>query len=343
MHRALQLAKNGLGSVSPNPMVGCVITHNNIVIGEGWHQQFGEAHAEVNAINSVKNKELLKDATVYVTLEPCSYVGKTPACSDLLITSRVKKVVVATLDPNPKVAGSGIAALENKGIIVKQGVLKKEAIELNKRFFINQQLNRPYIILKWAQTKDGFIARKNFDSKWISNEHSRQLVHKWRAEEDAILVGKNTAIHDNPSLTVRDWSGTHPTRVLLDRNLKVPQNLYLFDGKISTLIYNFLEGNKQKNLEHIKIEGENFLHQVVTNLYQRGIGSILIEGGSQIFNSFIHLGLWDEVRVFSSNQLFNEGISAPQIKFPKTYSEDIESDSLSYYFNPITSKHWQKN
>ncbi len=343
MHRALQLAKNGLGSVSPNPMVGCVITHNNVIIGEGWHQQFGEAHAEVNAINSVKNKELLKDATVYVTLEPCSYVGKTPACSDLLITSKVKKVVVATLDPNPKVAGSGIAALENKGIIIKQGVLKKEAIELNKRFFINQQLNRPYIILKWAQTKDGFIARKNFDSKWISNEHSRQLVHKWRAEEDAILVGKNTAKYDNPLLTVRDWEGKNPIRVLLDKKLDLSTELNLFKGDAPTLIYN-LNLNKKKNKHtFVKIEDKEFEKQLLADLYKRGIGSLIIEGGSQILNKFIKLGLWDEMRVFTSNQLFKEGISAPAIDYPMAFSKHIESNNLSYYFNPLTSKHWQKN
>ncbi len=343
MHRALQLAKNGLGSVSPNPMVGCVIVHNDIVIGEGWHQQFGEAHAEVNAINAVKKKELLKDATVYVTLEPCSYVGKTPACSDLLISSKVKKVVVATLDPNPKVAGSGIAALKNKGIIVKQGVLEKEATELNKRFFINQQLNRPYIILKWAQTKDGFIARKNFDSKWISNEQSRQRVHQWRAQEDAILIGKNTAYYDNPSLTVRNWHGTNPVRVLLDRNLEVKTEFNLFDGEANTLVYNVIKNNQQKRIEQIKIEKEDFINNVLDNLYQRETGSILIEGGSQILNTFITLGLWDEMRVFTSNQLFKEGINAPEINYPKAYCGNIENDTLSYYFNPSTSTHWQKN
>ncbi len=343
MHRALQLAKNGLGSVSPNPMVGCVITHNDSIIGEGWHQQFGEAHAEVNAINSVKNKKILKEATVYVTLEPCSFVGKTPACSDLLIHSKVKKVVVATLDPNSKVAGSGIAALKNEGIIVEQGVLKKEATELNKRFFINQQLNRPYIILKWAQTKDGFIARKNFDSKWISSEQSRQLVHKWRAQEDAILVGKNTAIHDNPSLTVRDWHGTNPVRVLLDRNLNVKAGLNLFGEEANTLVYNVIKNDQQKKVEQIKIEKENFINKVLANLYQREIGSILIEGGSQILNKFIKLGLWDEMRIFTSNQLFKEGVNAPKINYSKAYSENIENDTLSYYFNPLTSQHWQKN
>ncbi len=343
MQRALKLAENGQGAVSPNPMVGCIIVHNGLIIGEGWHQKFGGAHAEVNAINSVDNKKLLKEAIVYVTLEPCSYYGKTPACSDLLIQLKVKKVVVAALDPNPKVSGNGIKALKNAGIEVESGVLEKKSIELNQRFFINQELHRPYVILKWAQTKNGFVARKNYDSKWISNEFSRQRVHQWRAEEDAILVGKNTAQYDNPSLTVRDWEGSNPLRVVLDRNLELSTHLNLFNGEVHTLVYNTKESKICKKYEHIKLAKENFLTQVLKDLYHRNIGSIIIEGGSKVLRTFVQLGLWDEARVFTSNQEFEEGIEAPQMKETIEKQEQVEGDKLTFYLNSHTKKHWQKN
>ncbi len=343
MQRALQLAKNGLGSVSPNPMVGCVIVHNNIIIGEGWHQKYGEAHAEVHAINAVDNKELLNKATVYVTLEPCSFHGKTPACSTFLIAHNVKRVVVAALDPNPNVSGNGIKALKKAGVQVDYGVLENESIELNKRFFINQKLNRPFIILKWAQTSDGFIARKNYDSKWISNEFSRQLVHQWRAEEDAILVGKNTAFYDNPSLTVRDWSGSSPIRVVFDRNLELNTTLNLFNGEVKTLVYNCKESKVLKKAEFIKVDKDDFVPQVVSDLYKREIGSLIIEGGSQLLNTFIKLGMWDEAKIFTSNQKFGEGINASIINEEVCFTEEIGHDKLNYYFNSKTKKHWQKH
>lgn len=343
MQRALELAKNGLGAVSPNPMVGCVVVHDNAIIGEGWHKKYGGAHAEVNALNSVKNKTLLKESVVYVTLEPCSYHGKTPACSDLLIRSNIKKVIIATLDPNPKVSGNGIKALQLAGIEVETGILEQESIELNKRFFLNQKLNRPYVILKWAQTKDGFIARKNYDSKWISNEYSRQLVHKWRAVEDTILIGKNTAQYDNPSLTVRDWKGNNPVRVVLDRNLELKTDLTLFDGMVKTLVYNVKESRKRSGYECIKLNERNFSAHVLADLYNRGIGSLIVEGGSQVLTNFISLGLWDEARVFTSSQEFREGINAPTINEQVIFSKEIESDKLNYYYNSKTKLHWQKN
>ncbi len=343
MQRALQLAKHGLGSVSPNPMVGCVIVYNNKIIGEGWHQQFGHAHAEVNAINSVNDKNLLKESTVYVTLEPCSYQGKTPACSSLLINEGVKKVIIATLDPNPKVAGIGVKALQAAKINVEVGVLEKDSVTINKRFFINQKLHRPYVILKWAQTKDGFIARTNFDSKWISNEHSRQLVHKWRAEEDAILVGKNTAKYDNPSLTVREWAGANPVRVILDRQLELDRGLQLFNGEVNTLVYNLKENSKHNNFELIKLESDNFIEQLLLDLYQRDIGSIIIEGGSTVIQNFIEQGTWDEARMFSSQQEFGEGIEAPLIEEPLEEDVQIKGDRLTYYLNPKSKILWQKN
>ena len=343
MQRALQLAKNGLGEVSPNPMVGCVIVHNNIIIGEGWHQKFGDSHAEVNAINAVVDKRLLKESTVYVSLEPCSFHGKTPACSDLLVRSNVKKVIIGALDPNPKVSGDGQKSLIGAGIGVKTGILEKESIELNKRFFINQKLKRPYVILKWAQTIDGFVARKNYDSKWISNEHSRQRVHQWRAEEDAILVGKNTAMHDNPSLTVREWTGRNPVRVVLDRKLELDRNLNLFDGTVQTLVYNVKENATNEKFELVKLNDSDFLNQLLIDLYQKDIGSVIIEGGSQVLESFIKADLWDEARVFTSDQEFEEGIDAPKLEIEPISIEEIDNDMLSYYFNSKTLIHWQKN
>jgi len=259
MQRALELAQLGVGRVSPNPRVGCVIVHNNKIIGEGWHQKFGEAHAEVNAINSAKDQSLLKESTVYVNLEPCSHFGKTPPCVDLLIKHRVKKVVIGNLDSNPKVHGKGIKKLKDAGIETLTGVLEKEGHELNKRFFTFIEEQRPYIILKWAQTTDEFIAQKNFESKWISNEFSRQLVHRWRSEEDAVLVGTHTASHDNPSLTVRDWTGRNPTRIVIDRFLRLNDRLQLFDKKEKTICYNVLKHEEYKNLLLVRIDENNFL------------------------------------------------------------------------------------
>lgn len=343
MQRAIQLAKNGLGAVSPNPMVGCVVVHNDKIIGEGWHQKFGQDHAEVNAINSVEQKALLKESMVYVTLEPCSFHGKTPACSDLIIRSKVKKVIIATLDPNPKVSGKGMEAIKSAGIEVEVGILEKESIELNRRFFINQKLNRPYVILKWAQTKDGFIARKNFDSKWISSEFSRQLVHRWRAEEDAILVGKNTAKYDNPSLTVREWHGRNPLRIVLDRKLELNTDLNLFNGEVQTLVYNSKESKKMKGYELVKIEPDNFLSEALFNLLEREVGAVIIEGGAQILSGFIKEGLWDEARIFTSIQDFEDGIKAPNLVEKPSIKESIDKDELSYYYNQKTKVLWQKN
>ena len=222
-------------------------------------------------------------------------------------------------------------------------MLENDSITLNKRFFINQHLHRPYIILKWAETKDGFIARKNFDSKWISNESSRQLVHKWRAEEDAILVGKNTANYDNPLLTVRDWEGENPIRIILDRNLELSAKLNLFNGEVETLVYNLKENRKDKGVELVKIEDPNFIPHLIKDLYDRKIGSMIIEGGSQVLSQFIELGIWDEARVFSSGQLFGEGINAPELKQSSSKREQIKENELNYYFNSKTAIHWQKN
>jgi diaminohydroxyphosphoribosylaminopyrimidine deaminase/5-amino-6-(5-phosphoribosylamino)uracil reductase len=331
MQRALDLAQLSRGSVSPNPLVGCVIVHNNVIIGEGRHEKYGEAHAEVNAIASVKDQSLLKGSTVYVNLEPCSHFGKTPPCADLLVKHQIKKVVIANIDPNPLVSGKGIQKLKDAGIEVITGVLEAKGNELNKRFFTFLERKRPYIILKWAETADGFIARENFDSKWISNEHSRQLVHKWRSEEDAVLVGTATALHDNPALTVRDWSGRNPTRIVLDRYNRLPKTLTLFDGQQQTICYTVSKSESQENLEFVKLNESSFQHSLLEDLAKRNIQSIIIEGGATTLQQFINSALWDEARVFTSDKEFGSGIAAPQFNGNLTATESVFNDTLAFY------------
>ncbi|RAW03506.1 bifunctional diaminohydroxyphosphoribosylaminopyrimidine deaminase/5-amino-6-(5-phosphoribosylamino)uracil reductase RibD [Pseudochryseolinea flava] len=332
MRRALELAGRGRGKVSPNPLVGCVIVHDGRIIGEGWHQQYGGPHAEVNAIASVQEKALLTTSTAYVTLEPCSHFGKTPPCADLLIREKIQKVVIANVDINPLVSGAGIRKLRAAGIEVITGILDHEAKELNKRFFTAISKNRPYIILKWAQTTDGFVARENYDSKWISNEYSRQLVHRWRTEEDAILVGMKTAQHDNPQLNVRDWTGRNPTRVVIDRFLKLSLKLNLFDGTQKTICYNVLLHEERDNNLRIRIAEENFLPEMLQDLHKRKLHSLIVEGGSQTLSAFIALNLWDEARVFVSPQRFQKGIAAPIIK-GETHFQQIATDVLQVIYN----------
>jgi diaminohydroxyphosphoribosylaminopyrimidine deaminase/5-amino-6-(5-phosphoribosylamino)uracil reductase len=331
MIRALELATLARGYVSPNPLVGSVIVHNEKIIGEGWHQKFGEAHAEVNALNSVKEKNLLSESTLYVTLEPCSHFGKTPPCADRLVKEKVKRVVVCNLDSNPLVAGKGIEKLRAAGIDVITGVLEQEGRILNKRFFTFIEKQRPYIILKWAQTADGFIARENLDSKWISDDYSRQLVHRWRAEEDAILVGANTAFHDNPMLNVRDWSGRNPVRIVIDRNLRLPSTLNIFDKRQRTICYNILKDENQDNLLYVSIGAENMVKNIIEDLYNKKIQSIIIEGGSQTLQAFIDAKLWDEARVFVSPNNFGAGIAAPILNGSVNSEQKLRSDVLKVY------------
>lgn len=333
MRRAIDLANLGLGAVSPNPLVGCVIVHDNQIIGEGYHQKYGEPHAEVNAIHSVKNLEKLSESIVYVTLEPCSHFGKTPPCADLLVYHQVKKVVIALLDPNPNVNGKGIAKLQNAGIEVITGILAKEAQFQNRRFLTNIQKKRPYIILKQAETADGFLARQDFDSKWISDDFSRKLVHKWRTEEDAILVGRNTALHDNPKLTARNWKGRNPTRIVLDRYLKLSPDLHLFDGSVPTVCYNFQKNEVRPNLEFVKLESENFPENILHDLSTRKIGSLLVEGGSEVLQHFLASGVWDEYRIFRSEVSFGNGIIAPRPAGKLIAEEKLQSDNLLIFSN----------
>ncbi|WP_053406074.1 bifunctional diaminohydroxyphosphoribosylaminopyrimidine deaminase/5-amino-6-(5-phosphoribosylamino)uracil reductase RibD [Persicobacter sp. CCB-QB2] len=313
MLRAIQLAENGLGATYPNPTVGCVIVHQGKIIGEGWHQRAGEAHAEVNAVASVKDPSLLKESTAYVTLEPCSHFGKTPPCADLLIKHQLRRVVVAATDTNPQVAGTGLNKIQKAGIIVETGVCEAEAREMNRRFFTFMEKKRPYVVLKWAQTADGFVARENFDSKWISNIWSRTLVHKWRTEEQAIMVGKNTAHYDNPSLNARMWTGNDPVRIVIDRHLTLDSGLNLFRGKQPTICYNLTKSDTKGNTTYVAIKEDNFLKAVFDDLYQRKILSVFIEGGAGLLKEILEAELWDEARIFKSQTIFGTGISAPEI------------------------------
>jgi diaminohydroxyphosphoribosylaminopyrimidine deaminase/5-amino-6-(5-phosphoribosylamino)uracil reductase len=337
MKRALELARLGSGHVSPNPLVGCVVVHDGIIIGEGWHKKYGEAHAEVNAIESVQDKSLLKESIVYVNLEPCSHTGKTPPCADMLIKHQVKKVVVSNLDSNPLVSGNGVKNLRASGIEVVTGILENEGRELNKRFFTFMEKQRPYILLKWAETSDGFIAKENHDSKWISNECSRQLVHKFRTEEDAVLVGSKTAIYDNPELNVRDWSGRNPVRVVLDRFLRLNDSLHVFDRSQKTLCYNVLKHEEHPNLTLALVEERNFIQNVLDDLYKRKIQSVMVEGGATVLQLFIDAGLWDEAKVFVSEKSFGKGIKAPHLNGNLIARESVFNDTVRTY-HPLHGK-----
>lgn len=331
MLRAIELAEKGRGSVSPNPMVGCVIVHEEQIIGEGYHEVYGGPHAEPNAINSVIHPALLRQATAFVSLEPCAHWGKTPPCANLLVEKGLKKVVIGAVDSNPLVGGKGIQILKHAGIEVETGLLEKKVRDQNIRFFTYMEKKRPYIILKWAKTKDGFIARENYDSKWISNPYSRQLVHKWRSEEDAIMVGTLTAQYDNPKLNVREWYGKNPVRVVIDRNLKLNPGLFLFDKSQTTLCYNQIHSLVEQNLEKVKLSEDFELEEIFEDLYHRQIQSIIVEGGAQILNKLIEMELWDEARVFTGNQNFIKGIPAPILKGSLISESNVMGDKISIW------------
>lgn len=333
IERCIQLAKNGLGTTYPNPMVGSVIVNNGKIIGEGWHYKSGMPHAEVNAIASVQDKTQLKTATLYVNLEPCSHFGKTPPCAQLIIDSGIRKVVIGNTDPNPKVAGRGIALLQNAGCEVVFGVLENECAELNKRFFTFHNKKRPYIFLKWAQTADRYIApnpntRTKNEPIWISNSYSKQFVHKMRAEEMAILVGTNTVLQDNPTLTTREWSGENPIRIVIDKDLKLDRKLNIFSSEAPTLI--ITENNHEDNSDtHLIADFDNPLPQQICDLlYKKEIQSVIIEGGTQTLNSFIESDLWDEAFVFTAPVTFGDGIKAPSITGDVIRKEDIAGNQL---------------
>ena len=338
--RCIELAQNGFGTTYPNPMVGSVIVYEGKIIGEGWHKKAGEPHAEVNAIRSVKDKSLLKKATIYVSLEPCSHFGKTPPCSDLIIENQIPNVVVGTVDPNEKVAGKGIKKLIEAGANVTVGILEDECYELNKRFFTFHNKQRPYIILKWAESQDGFLAPEkeiNQERKpvWITNQYSRQLVHKWRSEEQAILVGTQTVINDNPKLNVRDWEGNNPVRVVLDQDNRISKDSFIFDESVKTIVFTKSENNistENTTFEVIDFT-QNIIPQILTVLHQNQIQSIIIEGGLQTLQSFIDLNIWDEARVFIGKTSFENGTKAPNIPKKNQTKTHIKNDELIYVRN----------
>ena len=333
MQRCLELAKNGLGTTYPNPMVGSVIVFENQIIGEGWHQKAGEPHAEVNAINSVKDKSLLSKSTIYVSLEPCSHFGKTPPCSDLIIHHKIPNVVVGTVDPNEKVAGKGIEKLRQSGATVTVGILEKKCLELNRRFFTFHNQKRPFIILKWAESADGFLSPQSKNEQkpvWITNLYSRQLVHKWRTEEQAILVGTSTVLADNPKLNSRDWMGKNPIRIVLDRSRKISDDYEVKNGKQQTIF--ITEKENFVSVENCNFETIIFDNQLAEKisslLFQKGIQSVIIEGGLQTLQTFIDANLWDEARIFRGSLLFQQGTKAPSLAGETVKRTTILNDEL---------------
>jgi diaminohydroxyphosphoribosylaminopyrimidine deaminase / 5-amino-6-(5-phosphoribosylamino)uracil reductase len=336
MERCIELAANGLGHAAPNPLVGCVIVYDDQVIGEGYHREYGKAHAEVNAINSVQDKDLLKHSRLYVNLEPCAHWGKTPPCSDLVIQSGIPEVVIGCQDSYAEVNGKGIQKLRDAGVKVETGILERESLELNRRFFTFHAKKRPYIILKWAQTRDGFMARDDFSSKWISNPYSRLLVHQWRGEEAAVMVGTRTAQYDNPRLNSRDMFTHDPVRVVTDKTGTLPNTHHIFDGSQPTIIFTAGEKEPMPNLEYVKIdfESDTFMQEMLNSLYHHDIQSLIVEGGQALLNSFLEKDLWDEARVFESPDVyFRSGIKAPHFAWKATESLDISGDQLGYYYH----------
>jgi diaminohydroxyphosphoribosylaminopyrimidine deaminase/5-amino-6-(5-phosphoribosylamino)uracil reductase len=340
MQRCLELAALGAASVSPNPMVGAVIVHEDKIIGEGYHQKYGEAHAEVNAVNMViarydNNADLLKQSTIYVSLEPCAHYGKTPPCADLIIKHQIYKVVVGCRDPFAQVDGKGIEKLQAAGIEVLVGVLEKECQWLNRRFFTRVQKQRPYIILKWAQTTDGFFAPADGSQHWITGPESRKMVHQWRAEEDAILVGKNTVLADNPQLNVRYAEGKAPKRVVIDRRLELSNTLNVFDQTVETLVFNEIKTDIEGKNKYIALEDfDRFVPQyILFQLYLQDIQSVIIEGGAYTLKTFIDAGLWDEARIFTGASVLENGIEAPVVNGTTIGEHAVGTDSLQIITN----------
>ena len=330
MQVCIDLALKGFPLAMPNPLVGCVIVHKHKIIGQGYHKQYGSHHAEVNAIGNVENKDLLKESTLYVSLEPCAHHGKTPPCADLIIKHKIPKVVIGSLDTFSEVNGKGIERLRSTGIEVITSVLEDECREINRRFFTFHEKKRPYIILKWAQTSDGFIAP--LDQKeplWISSSESKTLVHQWRSQEQSVLVGRKTAFLDNPQLTTREFEGKNPIRIVLDKNLNLPKSLAIFNDEAPTLIVN----DSLSSECHIQVDFENLLPSLLDKLYESNIQSVIVEGGSQTLNTFINSNSWDEARIFTSKKTLEEGIQSPVIERVISKSVIIGGDKLNYIFN----------
>ncbi len=336
MERCIELARGGMGNTYPNPLVGAVIVCNGEIIGEGFHRRVGEAHAEVNAISSVRNKSLLRESTLYVNLEPCSHYGRTPPCAELIINKGIPRVVVGCLDPYPEVSGRGVRMLLKAGVEVVTGVLENEAYTLNKKFMVFHEKQRPYIMLKWAQTTDRFIDYRRTDytepALKLSSGETLRMVHKLRSEYAAIMVGTRTALLDNPSLSVRHWSGRSPVRIVLDRHLCIPSHYHLLDGTIPTIVFTARDAANRKNVEYICLDYTlPLLPQIMQILYKKNINSLLVEGGTQLLNSFLQEGFWDEAHVEVAPFLLKEGVYAPEmnlsiIPFVQAETELIENE-----------------
>lgn len=331
--RCIELAGKALGKTYPNPLVGSVIVHNDIIIGEGYHQKAGENHAEINAINSVKDRSLIPESTIYVSLEPCAHYGKTPPCALKIKELGFKKVVIGAMDSHDKVNGKGKKIIQDAGIEVVSGILEGECNALNKRFFTYHEKKRPYIILKWAQSGDGFMD-KDFQPVSISNSLVNQFVHQLRADEHAILVGTQTALNDNPALTVRNVEGENPIRILIDFNLKVPLDFNIYNKEARTLIFNTVKEEKTANLHFIKIKKENFLNELMSALYKEQIQSVIIEGGRFTLQQFINENLWDEAIVIENKNLkLLNGTRAPQFEKDPERSEELRDNAVLFYKN----------
>jgi len=336
MQRCLQLAETGAGHTAPNPVVGAILVYNDRVIGEGYHQKYGEAHAEVNCIYSVRDedKQYIAKSTLYVSLEPCVHFGITPPCTSLIIKYSIPAVVIGCRDSFIDVNGKGIEKLEAAGVHVTAGVLEKECLAMNRRFFTFHNLKRPYIILKWAQSSNNKIAGAGSSRMLISNEFSNRLVHKWRSEEVSVLVGTHTALTDDPSLTTRLWPGKNPVRLVIDRELKLPPHLKLFDGSIETIVFNYLKNEDKGTLHYVQLNKENgIIPQILSALHETKILSVMVEGGAKLLQSFIDTGIWDEARVITNEQLtIGNGLNAPVLKNKELIKvERISTDIISFY------------
>ena len=333
--RCLELAQRGKGCAAPNPMVGAVLVYKDRVIGEGWHEEYGKGHAEVNCFESVgeADRYLIPQSTMYVSLEPCAHHGKTPPCATRIVAEGVKKVVVCNVDPFAKVSGRGIEILKENNVEVVTCVLNAEGLWVNRRFYCFHQQARPYIILKWAQTSNGFFAPLNRTRYQLSNEHSKHLLHKWRTEEQAIMVGHNTPLNDDPHLTAREWKGNQPLRIVLDEHLDLPTSLNVFNDEAATWIINNKEEKNINNISYVQLNfSEDILPQLMKRLYEANITSLIVEGGVHLLESFIANGLWDEARIFTADVSMENGLKAPLLtNVQKAFDADIAGDELSVY------------
>jgi diaminohydroxyphosphoribosylaminopyrimidine deaminase/5-amino-6-(5-phosphoribosylamino)uracil reductase len=339
MGRCLELAGKGAGHVAPNPMVGAVVVHSDRIIGEGYHKEYGGPHAEVNAIHSVNNQQLLKDATLYVNLEPCSHYGKTPPCSKLIIEKGIRNIIIGTTDPNKLVAGKGIDMLRKAGCRVETGILHDECLKLNRFYYTFHEKNRPYIILKWAQTADGFIDRLRKEDgarpiEWITGEAERMLVHKWRSEVQSVMTGSGTVLADDPRLTVREWPGKNPVRIIPDRRARLPMTMQVFNDDADTLLFTTRAGEDREHLRYIALGSVQApLTEILTCLFLEGIQSLMVEGGAILLNSFFDSGLWDEARVFTGTVSYGSGIKAPIMLSSPDDSIPFANSRLDIRFN----------